>query len=119
MKFLDSILFCLSAICFSSICSMEIPAEWVIPDRKPKFPFALQHGSGCPGGTGPKIFGEFIGELIEKAGVIIADKQKIERPEDTDVSNASVLTLEDTRCVSPWSLTTFINSRKDFFRGMS
>ena len=113
MKLLGNMLIFLSTICFSDVCSMKIPAEWIVPDRKARFSFVLQHGSGPFGIRSPKIFGEFVGGLTEEAGAIIADGQKIDRSKN--VSEASVLTLEDTLYISPQPLSAFVDSRKNFF----
>lgn len=115
MRFFGGTLIFLSTVCFSEVCSMEVPAEWLSPDRKVTFPFVLQHGSGHFGIASPKIFGEFVGGLTEEVGVIIADRQKIDRIRGIDVSGASVLTLEDTLCMSPQPWRAFVDSREKFF----
>ena len=83
---------------------MHIPSEWMNPDRKVSFPFILQHGNGLLEGMKQKVFGEFVGKLDNRSGLISIDGKIWNREAGIDFQKINTISLEDVLGIVPSKL---------------
>lgn len=111
MKSVKKILTLLCIICFGDICGMHVPTEWKDPDRRAYFPFVLQHGNGLFEGMEQKVFGEFVGKLDSRSGLINIDGKIWNRDAKIDFQTVNTIALEDVLSIVPLKLEEWTDKR--------